>query len=1018
MRRWLALAVLALAAAAPAARAVPQGATVLLDRPSGFGALPFDGIASSSTSAHALTPDGRFVVFSSSSDALLAGDEDTASNVYRLDLTTGALIQVDTSASGAQPTPGSENDRASISADGNYVGFITTSPTLDPAASASSRQFVVKNLSTGAIELASRANGPAGAAVASLQFAVLSGDGRHVAFTAISAVQADNATGLTTTVDAYLRSLDTNITHMVSVTSLGAEGGGVRDQPDIDFAGDAVAFATRNTLVAGDTDTGDDAYVHVLSAPERTLLASFSGGGQTAGADSASDVAMAGGTGGNVEVAWLGNRAEWVAPCALSCVTAASRADHARTGGHDNGENFEPFFAPQAGSNLPARVYWDSREPLDPADTNTVPDLYGWDIGNASFDTSIHLMTSGQDSGGVFGTAATDNGAVTAFSSSSSSLPGADGQFEQAFVRQAGVDTNISQPLGQPPRISQAGFGFISPRHASSDDGRMVVFTSDAPAFGSPILPTGSPPQQALVRDALSGTTQLISAAPDGVTAGNGFSGSSSIDAAGDRVAFESLASNLVPGDTNQQDDVFVRDLSTGVTTLVDRTAGGGFPAAGASSPQISADGSKVVYVSNSPDIPGAPPGTDEHIYETDLATGNVALIDRNGAGAVANANSFSPDVDGNGGRVAFIGTGSNLGGGPSGSLYVRDLTNPAQPTTTWASLPQDAAPAHDNASSPSIDRDGARVAWTETNANFGFGMAGSAQVFVRDLASQTTTLASTGPSGPATPSSSGASLSADGSRLSFASNTTSLAGATPGYSEVFVRDLTQGTTVLGAVADGAASGGRFGATAGSLSGNGECVAFASASDDLLAGGYGSDFQHIFLHALGAACPAVVSPLHPVPVPLRRAPLDRTPPVISHFRLTHRRFALAPKPTALIAAKRKSRKQVTRGTTFSFTLSEAATVRIAITHTINGHRMSRSRPCTVARRGQKHNCSRIVTLLTLVRAHARAAANTLAFSGHYAKGHLAQGSYTATITATDSANNRSSPQSLTFTVVR
>ncbi len=1010
MRRWLALVVLVLAAATPTARAVPLGGTVLLDRPSGFGALPFDGIASSSTSSHSLTPDGRFVVFSSASNALLAGDEDTATNVYRLDLTTGALIQVATTASGGQPTPGSRNDTASISADGNHVGFMTTSPAFDPAAGSSSRQFVVKNLTTGTVELASRANGSAGAAVASLGFAVLSGDGRHVAFTAVSGVQADNATGLTTTFDAYLRSLDANTTHMVSVTEAGAEGGGVRDAPDIDFAGDTVAFATQNALVAGDVDTGDDAYIYKMNALVPTLLVSF-GPGQTVGADSASDVAVAGGLFGIVEVAWTDGRSEWVAPCTSACETAASQADHARAGGHDNGGNNAPFFGPQTEFSLPTRVYWDSREPLDPADTNNATDLYGWDIGNNTFDTSIHLMTSGLDSGGAFGAAATDDGVVTAFSSRSPNLPGSNGALQQAFVRQAGVNMNISQPPGQPPSVSQAGFGFISPLHATTDDGRMVAFASNATVFGSLISSSGQPPTQVLLRDLPSGTTRLLSAAPDGVTAGDGSSDRPSLDAGGDRVAFESFASNLVPGDTNQQEDVFVRDLSSGITTLVDRTAGGGFPVRGANSPQISADGTKVVYASSSADIPGAPPGSDQHIYEANLATGDVTLVDRGGSGAVADSSSSQPDVDGDGGRVAFISAASNLGGGTANSLYVRDLTNL---TTAWVSVPQDGAPTHDQALSPSIDRDGGRVAWTETNAAFGFGMAGLAQVFVRDLASQTTTLASTGPSGAASLSASGASLSADGLRLSFVSGATNLPGATADHSEVFVRDLTASTTVLGATVDGATNGGRFGADSGSLSGNGDCVAFQSTSDDLIAGGYGSDFEHVFLHALGATCPAAPSP----PPSSPPVPLDKTPPVIGRFTLTHRRFAVDIKPTAVSAAKRKSKgKQVVRGTSFTFTLSETATTRIAITQTVKGHRAHRNRVCIVAHRGQKHNCSRTVTLLTLVRAHSRQGSNAVAFSGRYGKNRLAKGKYTATITATDAANNRSSPRTLTFTVV-
>ena len=69
LRQRVALAVTAvgLLISAPAG-ATPVGGTVLVDRPSGFGALPFDGIGYSSISARPITPDGRYVIFSSQSD--------------------------------------------------------------------------------------------------------------------------------------------------------------------------------------------------------------------------------------------------------------------------------------------------------------------------------------------------------------------------------------------------------------------------------------------------------------------------------------------------------------------------------------------------------------------------------------------------------------------------------------------------------------------------------------------------------------------------------------------------------------------------------------------------------------------------------------------------------------------------------------------------------------------------------------------------------------------------------------
>ena len=74
----------------------------------------------------------------------------------------------------------------------------------------------------------------------------------------------------------------------------------------------------------------------------------------------------------------------------------------------------------------------------------------------------------------------------------------------------------------------------------------------------------GSP--DVFVRDRQTGTTQRVSVGPGGVQGNGDSSQRPSISADGRFVAFSSDASNLVPGDTNGVDDVFVRDRQTGTT--------------------------------------------------------------------------------------------------------------------------------------------------------------------------------------------------------------------------------------------------------------------------------------------------------------------------------------------------------------------------------------------------------------------------------------------------------------------
>src|SRR5439155_460298 len=104
------------------------------------------------------------------------------------------------------------------------------------------------------------------------------------------------------------------------------------------------------------------------------------------------------------------------------------------------------------------------------------------------------------------------------------------------------------------------------------------------------------------VRDRLNGVTERVSVASD-VTQSNERSFNPSISADGRFVAFESFASNLVSGDTNSGDDVFVHDRLTGATERVsvasDATQGNG----GSGGASISADGRFVAFRSNASNL-------------------------------------------------------------------------------------------------------------------------------------------------------------------------------------------------------------------------------------------------------------------------------------------------------------------------------------------------------------------------------------------------------------------------------
>jgi Tol biopolymer transport system component len=124
-----------------------------------------------------------------------------------------------------------------------------------------------------------------------------------------------------------------------------------------------------------------------------------------------------------------------------------------------------------------------------------------------------------------------------------------------------------------------------------------------------------------------------------------------SISANGRFVAFTSSASNLVPDDTNGQDDVFVHDRKTGVTTRVsvnsagEEATGGGFPIFGNSSTNL---------------VPGDTNGTVD-VFVHDRKTGGTTRVSVNSAGEEGGRSSDSPSISASGRFVAFQSFASNL---------------------------------------------------------------------------------------------------------------------------------------------------------------------------------------------------------------------------------------------------------------------------------------------------------------------------------------------------------------------
>ena len=183
-----------------------------------------------------------------------------------------------------------------------------------------------------------------------------------------------------------------------------------------------------------------------------------------------------------------------------------------------------------------------------------------------------------------------------------------------------------------------------------SADGRYVAFDSGA----TNLVPGDTNrTSDVFVHDRLTGKTTRVSVATGGRQA-NGGSWEPSISADGRYVAFSSGADNLVPGDTNWTSDVFVHDRLTGKTTRVSVATGGRQADGPSNQPSISADGRYVAFSSGADHlVPGDPDRWDD-IFVHDRLTGKTTRVSVAIGGWEGNGDSERPSISADGRYVAF----------------------------------------------------------------------------------------------------------------------------------------------------------------------------------------------------------------------------------------------------------------------------------------------------------------------------------------------------------------------------
>ena len=380
---------------------------------------------------------------------------------------------------------------------------------------------------------------------------------------------------------------------------------------------------------------------------------------------------------------------------------------------------------------------------------------------------------------------------------------------------------------------------------ALSGDGRLAAFYSDASNL---VDGDTNAARDVFVRALQTRATARVSVSSSGAEA-NGDSFAPAISSDGRFVAFASSASNLVDGDTNDANDVFVRDLQAQTTTRVSLAADGGNANGGSDAPSLSGDGRLVAFTSAASNIVAGDANGQRDAFVFDRQTGTAANVSVDSAGVQADLDSFTPELSANGRFVAFTSFAENLilGDTNEGSdVFVRDLQ---ANTTERVSEYTGHFEGEGDSLRPSISTDGRYVAFDSDDWNLVWGDTNDVfDVFVNDRQTTVTTRVSVDDSGTQSDGASNRpSISADGRYVAYYSEASNLVpGDTNGATDAFVYDRQSGATKRVSVA-GSGDEANGDSVRPALSASGRLAVFESDASNLVPGD-SNHFTDIFVY--------------------------------------------------------------------------------------------------------------------------------------------------------------------------
>jgi Tol biopolymer transport system component len=625
--------------------------------------LPLKAGGNGDSVAPSLSPDGRFVVFSSAANDLVPGGNNYFSqNVFLRDRASNITVLVSVNLNGTGGGNGNSM-LGQVSTNGQFVVFQSDATNLVVNDTNAFTDIFVGDLVAGTTTLVSVATNGAGANGASTD-PFMTPDGRYVAFISrASNLVPGDTNGIP---DVFVRDLVAGTNQLVSVNALFPSAiyntFTVMATPVMTPDGRYVGFYSQatNLVSAVPSTTTGEAYVRDRLTGQTTWASTNAAAIVSAlfGQTNAPSYHPRLSDDGRYVVFKTGATTSTGVAVIMQYDSVAGTTTVINTNGIGGSVDVDETYGP--GMTPDGRFIAFAEH--EGATNSGYSSVHVWDT-----QLSLDILVSDNGSGVPTNTTSfvpnlSPDGRFVAFLSNATNLVG--NVVTNGFhVYLRDLQSNTTQLVD----VDTNGVGSIDETLTTlslSTDGRYVAFSSPD---GGLVSSDNNRAGDVFVRDLVAATTEMVSQRDATVIplTADGYStlSPSSVSSDGRWVAFSSRADDLVPGDTNQALDVFVRDLVNGTNILVSVGLDGN-PAQGGNSRNavLSADGRYVVFISAATNLVAGPVNTNDNVFRRDLVTGITALVSVGTDGvSPGNGDASYPVISPDGRYVAFLSWATNL---------------------------------------------------------------------------------------------------------------------------------------------------------------------------------------------------------------------------------------------------------------------------------------------------------------------------------------------------------------------